>query len=176
MRAWTVVILLLTACAPGCEGCSPGDRTGERAASQATGAPSGDEQEPVEPGPPPTLSVHAERAEPDEPGEWVPVIQNRGADAARIAARIAVERDDGGTWREVATLALRWSCERPPSDECWDLVPGGELRPPAWLGLRGEAQCACADCKPAPGGRYRFVARSCGGAHAMPGEPFPRGR
>jgi hypothetical protein len=166
-----VAAAVMLAIPTGCDGCSSKPDGEDPAPSAASPSNEGDDS-PGDPGPVPEISVGARRAGPEGPGEWTPVIQNRGADLARLAKQVTVEREENGEWRGIATLSLRWSCEQAPEEGCVSLVPGAELQPPAWLGRGGEAQCACPDCEPMPSGRYRFVVRTCQGTHALPGEAF----
>jgi hypothetical protein len=161
--------------APACDGCD--ERPGEASASASSRAQSGQaKDEAAQPsGPVPELAITAERADPDAAGEWVPVVQNRGSKPVQLSRDLTVQREADGAWTDTATLALRWSCEGPVEGGCVSLHPGGELRPPAWLGRAGKAQCACADCERAAGGRYRFVVRSCDDAHLVAGAPFAHG-
>lgn len=169
-----LVLLLVLAAGPGCDGCDR-DSDDEAPAAEPAATPHA-EEETTPPDPPPELAVDAERADPDDPGEWTPVIQNRGAEPTRLARRLTVQRQTDGSWTDVATLSLRDTCEGAVPEGCVSLVPGAELRPPAWLAREGDAaQCACHDCTPAAHATYRFVARSCDGAHAVPGTPFSHG-
>lgn len=125
-----------------------------------------------DPGPPPVLAL---RGTPSRGARGVEiVVENRGEDLARVAPSLALERrGEGGRFEPVRSvqLALRAGCDTPPP-ECLELAPGAALHPPAWLGTEGDAQCGCERCTPAEPGTYRFVARSCGGTHVVPGEPF----
>jgi hypothetical protein len=169
LAAWGLVA------APACDGCD--ERPGEASASASSKAQSvqAKDETAQPPGPAPELAITAERADPDAAGAWVPVVQNRGSEPVQLSRDLTVQREADGAWNDTATLALRWSCEQAAEEDCATLHPGGELRPPAWLGRAGKAQCACADCEPAPAGRYRFVVRSCDDAHAVPGPPFAHG-
>ncbi|MFW6050399.1 MAG: hypothetical protein ACODAU_04450 [Myxococcota bacterium] len=172
MEGWVVALAVVAF--GGCEGCGASEEAGEGAAEAASeGArASGAEAPDPEPGTPPEVTVHAEPPELAEPGQQVPVVRSRGEEPVRLGRKVTVERHADGSWRDAATVALRDDCDDPVPDGCVALVPGAELHPPPWLGLLGEAQCACDGCEPAPEGRYRFVVRSCDGAHEVPGEPF----
>lgn len=103
-----------------------------------------------------------------------PVLQNRGAATIELTGVLQIEREGrsgfSGLGDEV--LALRASCEAPVPPACLVLVPGAELRPPAWRGPAGRAQCGAASVPEVEPGRYRFVARSCAGGARIEGEPF----
>lgn len=126
------------------------------------------------PGPPPEVSVTAEPTELGEADRRVPVVQVHGSRPAHLAREVEVQRREGTAWHRVATVTLRPSCDAaPPADRCVTLIAGAELRPPPWLGTTGSGQCACREgCKPAPAGTYRFVVRTCDGAHEIAGAPF----
>lgn len=99
-------------------------------------------------------------------------IENRGTDQASVRGRVTVQRRQRGDWEDYdSNVDLRFDCDARAPD-CATLAPGAVLIPPPWLGKRGDAQCACDRCADAPAGVYRFVARSCGGTHAIEGEPF----
>lgn len=100
------------------------------------------------------------------------VLQVRDTAPARFAAEVAVERAAGATFAPFAAdaMSLRFACDAPPA-ACLELVPGAELRPPAWLATTGRAQCNEHGPDRAPPGRYRFVARTCDGAR-IEGEAF----
>ena len=100
------------------------------------------------------------------------VLQNHDAAPVRLAADVAVERVGSGVPVVLAAnaLSLRFSCDAPPV-ACLELVPGAELRPPAWLATSGRAQCNERGAERAPRGSYRFVARTCDGAR-LEGAPF----
>jgi len=104
----------------------------------------------------------------------VPVVQSRGDEPAKLAREVTVQREDGGEWTDVATVSLRWSCEQPAEQGCVTLVPGAELRPPPWLGNKGDGAQCDGGGEAAPKGTYRFVAQSCDGAHTLAGEPFDK--
>jgi hypothetical protein len=99
-------------------------------------------------------------------------IENRGTEEAALRGELALQRQDRGGWEDFSSdVDLRFDCDaRPP--ECARLAPGGVLIPPPWLGTEGRAQCSSERGSRAPAGTYRFVARSCGGTHAIEGEPF----
>ena len=101
------------------------------------------------------------------------MLESRGEERARFASAVIVERETDGAFAPVdgVELSLRASCET-PAPECVTLVGGAELRPPPWRGQLGQAQCECERCADAPEGRYRFVIRSCSGAHRVEGQPF----
>jgi hypothetical protein len=123
--------------------------------------------DPVEPRPPagpaPTLAVRAVRG---RSGHVSIAIENRGTDVARLGALEVVR--DGET---AATLALRDDCEH-DAPECRELLPGGALHPPPWLGTIGDAQCACDRCADAEPGSYAIVVTTCDGAHRLSSPPF----
>lgn len=111
---------------------------------------------PLDPAPPPSLRLITAL---DGEGATVRV-QNHGAAVARLRGRVSVQRQNGDTWEELTgVFGLRPHCQAEVPD-CLDLAPGGELLPPAWLGTRGDAQCACNRCAPVDG-TVRFVVRSC---------------
>jgi hypothetical protein len=128
----------------------------------------------AEPGRVEGLSV---RGEPLGAGEIVPVIEARGDAPVRVKRAIGVERRDGERWTAVPVrnLTLRPDCEH-AADACITLVRGGGLRPPAWNGKSGDAQCACTTCTAAPAGEYRFVLESCEGPGRVTGAPFSLAR
>ncbi len=111
---------------------------------------------PLDPATPPSLRLVTAIE-----GEGATVhVQNHGAAVARLQGRVSVQRQDGNSWEELTgVFGLRARCQDEIPD-CVDLAPGGELLPPAWLGSRGDAQCACNRCAPVDG-TVRFVVRSC---------------
>lgn len=124
----------------------------------------------AEPGSVEGLRIHAE---PASAGELVPVVEARGEQPVRVKRAIGVERKEGARWVSVAVrdLTLRPSCAR-PADTCITLVTGAGLRPPAWNGKSGDAQCECRTCTNVPEGTYRFVVESCEGSARATSEPF----
>lgn len=113
------------------------------------------------------------RGEVGEGGQVAPVVEVRGG-TAHLAKAIGVEREVNGHFQaitQIATLELRADC-RTPAPDCVELVAGAELRPPAWLGTWGDAQCICTRCWPAPAGSYRFVLTSCDGRQRVESAPF----
>src|SRR5690349_15597159 len=92
---------------------------------------------------PATVRAEPGRGEPLGAGEIVPVIEARGDQPVRVKRAIGVERRDGERWAavQVRNLTLRPDCEH-AADACITLVRGGGLRPPAWNGKSGDAQCA----------------------------------
>lgn len=155
---------------------SPGVAPEVEAPGEPSSAEATPSSEPPAPAPPPTpadppLTVDLRGEVAD--GVVTPVIEVRGG-TARLSASIVIEREDAGRYAPlegVGTLALRASCEEPISD-CVEVVEGAELRPPAWLGTVGDAQCICTRCGPAPAGTYRFVLTSCDGRQRVEGAPF----
>jgi hypothetical protein len=102
------------------------------------------------------------------------VIQNRGQRAVELALEVSVERVEGGQGgvRPVETLRLDCADAAP---RCVSLVPGAELRPPAWPAFEARAQCGAGTRGAAATGDYRFGVRTCGapaGAAARLSEPF----
>jgi len=176
----SVVLLCLcvAGCGGGCGGASdtPDDPVsgrgagGDRASSTEESPPE-DPPEPVDPGPPPVLRV---AGVPAEHGREVAIrVENRGDAEAEISPEVALQVRDGDAWSDVdeVDLRLRYSCED-EVPECVTLAPGGTYLPPPWLGVLGDAQCACERCVAAPAGEYRFVVRSCSRAHVVEGERF----
>lgn len=162
-------VMLATGCSGGCGAAE------EPAAPPATPDPAVDpeppiEPAPVDPGPPPVVTL---RATPDRDRQVPLVVESRGDGPARLARAVVVERAGADGWSPVEGVAVRLmtSCED-RSDECLTLAPGAELHPPPWNGMAGDSQCDCERCVPVEAGRYRFVVTSCGGAHRVAGEPF----
>lgn len=134
-------------------------------------SPPEDPPAPVDPGPPPVLRV---AGVPAEHGRQVAIrVENRGDADAEISPDVGLQVRDGDSWSDVDSvdLHLRYSCED-EIPECVTLAPGGTYLPPPWLSMIGDAQCECAECRPAPAGEYRFVVRSCNRAHVIEGESF----
>ncbi len=99
-------------------------------------------------------------------------VENRGTATTELSGRVELERREGDQWQAVdVRLHLRDGCNG-DSIECLTLAPGAVFIPPPWLGMLGDAQCTCEQCSSAPAGSYRFVVRSCSGAHPVAGEPF----
>lgn len=176
MRKALGVLSAVIACTAlgGCEGCgtsAEASQAGPTAAPAAAASTSGRKAHRHE-SPAPEITLEAEPTELGRPGQRVPVIRARGGAPSELSREVRVERRSGDHWAEVATVALRDSCDTPEEQGCVTLVPGAELRPPPWLGTRGHAQCECKGCAPAPEGTYRFVAQSCDGTHTLPGAPF----
>ncbi len=126
--------------------------------------------EPVDPGPRPVLRVVGE---PSAHDPTVAIrIENRGLEPTELARAVGLQVQDGAGFVDVDVhLDLRYSCDD-EAPECVTLAPGATYLPPAWLGTTGDAQCECARCGAAPPGTYRFVVRSCSGAHTIEGLPF----
>lgn len=171
------VCALVVGCSGGCSGASestteePSAASPEGSGGEGSARGGGQSDVPVDPGPPPTLRV---TGIPSAHGRSVAVrIENRGTAAAELARGLSVQRRaEGVAWSEVgASLDLRYSCED-EAPECVTLAPGAAYLPPPWLGTLGDAQCACERCAAAEAGTYRFVVRSCNGAHVLEGEPF----
>lgn len=104
------------------------------------------------------------------------VVQNRGDQRLALSSRVAIERatPNGFVPVEGAHAELRLSCDAEPT-ECITLVPGAELHPPGWKGLRGASPCACEGntaCTPVEPGEYRFVLSSCDGKQIGYGSTF----
>jgi hypothetical protein len=110
------------------------------------------------------------------------VLDNAAASALRLRRALRVEREQAGRWSrvtEVGALWLRGDCQPVGgaiywpggAEECIDVPSGQRLEAPPWTGDIGDAQCACEKCRPAPAGRYRFVAEGCDGGR-LEGEPF----
>jgi len=177
MRA-SMIAMLLIGCGCGGSQASP---AGEPAPSSAPGTVE-TETTPVtasppatgatarDPGPPPALVV---RGTPDRHRQVAIAIENRGTTTASVASAITLEAQRGDAWEalEGTALTTRADCQHQPVP-CQELAPGAALQPPAWLGTIGDAQCACERCGAVPEGTYRFVARTCDGAHTLPGDPF----
>ena len=166
----TVALVLALA---GCNGCA--GTAEERADDDPNAAAAGSEATssgpPVaEPGPAPTVRV---RGEIDAHARTVtPRIESSGPEATRIGA-LAIERRRGDSWAPVeeVSLGLRYACDAEP-EACVTLAPGAVFIPPAWLGVRGDAQCECDDCPREAAGVYRFVVRGCDPSEPAEGEPF----
>lgn len=182
MRRWPLALiltLLFAGCGNGCSGSADesGASSGSAQRTEASGGesaetptPPAEREPPPDPGPPPELRVSAEVDAYD--GHATPRIANLG-DATELSGTLALERREGESWTAVedVRLLLRYACDEAPA-ECVTLAPGAVFIPPPWLGRSGEAQCECEECGPADEGTYRFVVRSCDGAHTVAGEPF----
>ncbi len=173
------MFLWAAGCGGGCSGSSGGGGgepvdPGPEGSASSGGAGAGevrDEGPPPDPGPPPVLRV---AGAPDAHSRAVELrVENHGTEEASLASAVTVQRLDGEAWVDRARLELRFSCTDPVTD-CVTLAPGAVYLPPPWLGMVGDAQCDCDRCAPAEPGTYRFVVRSCGGAHAVESEPFTR--
>jgi hypothetical protein len=126
---------------------------------------------PVPAGPAPTLAV---TGTPASIGRTVAIsVTNRGAGDVQLSTELGleVERDGAFVDAEHPGLRLRYDCAQ-DTPACVTLAPGSELLPPDWLGTWGDVQCVCTRCGPAEPGRYRFVVRTCDGAHRVEGTPF----
>ncbi|MCC6876725.1 MAG: hypothetical protein IT378_20650 [Sandaracinaceae bacterium] len=168
-------VFVLAGCSGGCGGPSPDPASGDPPAEAVGGEQARD---PLPPSPPPPadppLGVRL-TGEVDGARHVAIRLENRGTELARVAPRVGIEAlSEDGAWvrfEREAQLKLRYDCgAEPPS--CVELAPGGTLLPPPWLGTRGDAQCVCERCVPAPPGRYRFVVHRCDGAEDVEGEPF----
>jgi len=112
--------------------------------------------------------------EPDQHTRVVGIrIENRGDETTQLAGSVGLQyrSADARSDADAVHLDLRYSCEDEAA-ECVTLAPGAIYLPPAWLGTIGDAQCTCTRCAAAEAGTYRFVVRSCSGAHTVEGEPF----
>jgi hypothetical protein len=113
------------------------------------------------------------RAEPLPSGVEL-VIQNRAHAPIELALEASVERVEGGQAASAPVEVLRLDCA-PSAPRCVSLVPGAELRAPAWPARELRAQCGASARSAAPTGDYRFGVRACGaqpGAVARLSEPF----
>lgn len=169
--------LAVFACAGGqAEHSSERERASDERQARSSSETSSTESETPTPrapaGPPPVLAVRAERT---RDRTFAPVVQNRGRELARISSRLVLEREGEDAFEAVPSvdLSLRWDCAT-AAPECVELAPGAELRPPAWLGTLGDAQCDCERCADAPAGTYRFVVTTCDGDHRIVGDAFTR--
>lgn len=167
-----LVCLCIAGCGGGCGGPGEPDPQIEAASGGETaGDPERRSEVIVDPGPPPVLRVVGE---PDAHSRRVAIrIENRGREATQLAGSIELQRLAGDTWSDMARvhLDLRYSCDDEAA-ECVTLAPGATYLPPEWLGTIGDSQCACERCAPAEAGTYRFVVRSCDGAHTVAGQSF----
>ncbi len=166
--------LCIAGCGGGCGGSGEpldDDPPAEVTGGETSGGREAEPEEIVDPGPAPTLRVVGE---PDPHSRAVAIrIENRGETATELAGAVGLQRQSGETFADVESvhLDLRYSCEDEAA-ECVTLAPGATYLPPEWLGTVGDAQCICTRCAPAEPGTYRFVVRSCNGAHTVAGEPF----
>jgi len=112
-----------------------------------------------------------------KPGEVGILIENGTEVPVEIESELVIERMGDGGWEEIFTsgLLVRPSCDA-KVDKCVTLPPHASTKPPPWLGMEGDAQCACKDCATPRAGRYRFVARKCDGSASFEGEPFDYSR
>lgn len=167
----------IAGCGGGCggaletgEGQPPPEQTPTDQAAESPADEPPVSAEPVDPGPRPVLRVVGEPA-PHERTVAIR-IENRGSEPVELAGTIGLQRQEGSTFEDVsANLDLRFSCEE-RAPECVTLAPGAAYLPPPWLARLGDAQCECDECAVAPGGTYRFVIRSCNGAHTIEGQAF----
>ena len=168
--------LWIAGCGGGCGGAQetaeqpPTNEPSDHAATPDEAADPAEPVEVVDPGPRPVLRISGQ---PDaHEGSVVIRVENRGAESAELAGALGLQRQQGDAWQDVEVqLDLRFSCDD-AAPECVTLAPGAAYIPPPWLGVSGDAQCACEECGPAADGEYRFVVRSCNGAHTLEGEPF----
>jgi len=172
-----IVCLCFAGCGGGCSGASEEADPPESRASQRTEASGGEStpgpvesEPPADPGPAPELRVTADVDA--YAGHATARIANLG-DETELSGALGLQRRRGEAWSDVdgVALDLRFACDEEPP-ECVTLAPGAVFIPPAWLGTGGDAQCGCEECSPAEEGTYRFVVRSCNGAHTVAGEPF----
>lgn len=168
----SVLCFWVAGCGGGCSGLAEEDPDpAARSEARATGGEATSPDAPVvDPGPAPSLRV---LGVPETHGRTVAIrVENHGAQT-ELTGAVTLQQRDGDAWADVdgASLDLRFSC-REEAPECLTLAPGAVLLPPPWLGTIGDAQCICTRCGPAEAGTYRFVVRSCNGAHEALGEPF----
>ncbi|MGD8863398.1 MAG: hypothetical protein PVI30_25515 [Myxococcales bacterium] len=156
----------------GCGSCTEAASRAERGAQPATAPPDTPEPEPEPPPPPPKLRI---RTEPSRTGLSLSV-QNRDAEPVRLRSAVRIERRTAGGFEAVDTsFDLRAHCAQPPP-ECLSLIPGAELRPPAWDPSVGGVQCADdgsdADAEALPTGDYRMVVTTCEHSLEIASAPF----
>jgi len=101
------------------------------------------------------------------------VVGNHESTEVQLDSRLSVERDTNKGWEPFAAqdITLRDSCDT-QVEKCVALLPGAQLYPPPWQVAPGPSQCRLPVGVPAPGGRYRFRAKSCDGTSVVIGEPF----
>lgn len=175
------VVSCLLVLLPACDGGCSGSRGHTERTTPGAPAGEGNARGPSDPAVPALtqaivagegggLALHG-----DPRGRFVGLrLANTGTAPLELAAPIAIEREQGGSWSPVegiGRVTVRPSCEVEAPD-CTTLAPGAELFPPDWLGTRGDAQCACEHCVPVEHGRYRFIVSSCDGARRFLGDPF----
>lgn len=160
MRCAILSFLFFAGCSGGCGGSPPssGDPS-ERGPEGASGssaphtASAGSAAPRVDPATPPELQVALIEGD-------VLRVRNVGEHTVSLRSAVKLEARDGDGWADVPlAFSLRSSCDA-PAPTCLELAPGGELVPPAWLGTRGDAQCACDRCVSVEG-EVRFVIESC---------------
>lgn len=170
-----MLCVIFAGCGGGCSGSAeesgPSGTSTQRTESSGGSSVRAVDGEPsADPGPLPQLRITVDVD--DYAGHATARIANVGAEV-QLSSELSLERRRGEDWSPVdgAALALRYDCAS-AAPECVTLAPGAVFIPPAWLGTIGDAQCACERCVPAEEGTYRFVARSCAGAHTVTGDPF----
>lgn len=114
---------------------------------------------------PPAASVSAPddlRVEVGLPGHVV--VRNDRDVPVRIAWKMPMQHESGGTWSDVHTLEAKTSCTQlAPADDCVTIAAHASLEPRPWTGWFGCTQCgSCRANVPAGEGRYRAVAVECG--------------
>ena len=108
-------------------------------------------------------------------------VVNESDTAVRLRRAVRIERRVGVDWQavDVSAVWLREDC-RPRDgilfwqggeDECVDIAARRTFESIGWMGMIGDAQCACEECGRAPRGEYRFLVTTCAGA-VQASEPF----
>ena len=109
-------------------------------------------------------------------------IHNGGEDTAQFSSWLRIEQEgEGATLPWVITtyhlsLAPGLWFGMPPRGgteaTCIVIAPGSEVVLPGWDRVLLRPRCPGCEPRTLPSGRYRFVALSCDGEHALPSEPW----
>jgi hypothetical protein len=161
----------------GCGSCTETGSRAERGHRPTTPPPSASESAtpaPPEQPPPPPPELRA-GIEPTRDG-LVLSVQNRDTRMVKVRRGVRIERRSAEGFEALdSAFDLRERCER-PAPECLPLIPGAELRPPAWDPSVGGVQCAEASAAkkgdPLPKGEYRMVITTCEHGLEIASPPF----
>lgn len=113
------------------------------------------------------------RAEPDDHGGAVLVLENHGTRRLRVGAIASAEVYTGEIWLhlENTMISLNAACAEEP--ECVTLREGESVRAPLWPGTQCPGtQCVCGGSRHVGAGVYRFLAYRCNASEELEGAPF----
>jgi hypothetical protein len=108
------------------------------------------------------------------------VITNYTGIPVRFQREILVQTKEEDVWVSVAAsgLLLREQCTDPGGGlyeppACVEIAAGATFRAAPWLGMVGDAQCACEECGPAEPGGYKMGVTPCDGGDPVWSAVFP---